>query len=53
LHGLIAILEKISKNPTINVNQVGFSSYIGSYIIKEKIQMYNNEAMMPPKLGDA
>ena len=53
LHELIAILEKFSKDPTINVHQAGFGSYIANYIIKEKIQRYNNEAMIPPKLGDA
>ena len=53
MHELIAILEKFSKDTTINVNQAGFGSYIANYVIKEKIQRYNNEAMIPPKLGDA
>ena len=33
LHELIAILEKFSKDPTINVNQAGFGSYIANYVI--------------------
>jgi hypothetical protein len=53
LHELIAILEKFSKDPTINVHQAGFGSYIANYVIKEKIKRYNKEAMIPPKLGDA
>jgi hypothetical protein len=50
---LIFILEKFSKDPTINVHQAGFGSYIANYVIKEKIKRYNKEAMIPPKLGDA
>jgi hypothetical protein len=53
LHELIAILEKFSKDPTINVNQTDFGSYISNYVIKEKLQRYNNESMIPPNLGDA
>jgi hypothetical protein len=44
---LIFILEKFSKDPTINVHQAGFGSYIANYVIKEKIETYNNEAMIP------
>jgi hypothetical protein len=35
LHELIAIVEKFSKDPTINVHQAGFGSYIDNYVIKE------------------
>jgi hypothetical protein len=38
LNELIAILEKFATDPTINVNQAGFGSYIANYVIKEKIQ---------------
>jgi hypothetical protein len=34
LNELIAILEKNATNPTINVNQAGFGSYIANYVIK-------------------
>jgi hypothetical protein len=37
--------------PSFNVHQTGFGS-IANHVIKEKIQRYNNEAMIPPKLGD-
>ena len=30
-----------------------FGSYIANHVLKEKIDRYNNEAMIPPKLGDA
>lgn len=47
-----SILEKFATDPTINVNQASFGYYIANYVIKEKIQRYNSEAMIPPKLGD-
>jgi hypothetical protein len=52
LHELIVVLEKISKDPIINVNQAGFGSCIANYVNKEKIERYKNEAMITPKLGD-
>jgi hypothetical protein len=39
LNELIAILEKFAIDPTINVNQASFGSYIANYVIKEKILM--------------
>ena len=30
-----------------------FGSYIANHVLKGKIARYNNEAMIPPKLGDA
>jgi hypothetical protein len=38
LHELVAIVEKFSKDHSININQAGFGSYIANYVIKEKIQ---------------
>jgi hypothetical protein len=32
LHELIDILEKFSKDRTINIHQVGFGSYIANYV---------------------
>jgi hypothetical protein len=52
LNELINILQKNSNDPSFNVHQTGFGSYIANHVIKEKIQRYNNEAMIPPKLGD-
>jgi hypothetical protein len=46
-------LQKFDNDPSFNVHQTGFSSYIAYHVIKEKIERYNNEAMIPPKLGDA
>jgi hypothetical protein len=51
LQELIAILKKFSNDPTINVNQAGFGYYIANYVIKKKLQRYNNEDMIPPSLG--
>jgi hypothetical protein len=53
LHELINILQKFASDPFINANQAGFGSYITNLVLKEKIARYNQEAMIPPKLGDA
>ena len=52
LHELISILQKFASDPSINTNQAGFGSYIANHVLKEKIARYNQEAMIPPKLGD-
>jgi hypothetical protein len=52
LNELINILQNIANDPSFNVHQTGFGSYIANHVIKEKMQCYNNEAMIPPKLGD-
>jgi hypothetical protein len=50
LNELINIL--LSFAPSFNIHQTGFGSYIANHVIKIKIKHYNNEAMIPPKLGD-
>jgi hypothetical protein len=52
LNEIINILQSLANDPSFNVHQTGFGSYIANHVIKEKIQPYNNEAMIPPKLGD-
>jgi hypothetical protein len=52
LNELINILQKIYNDPSFNVHQTGFGSYIANHVINDKIQRYNNEAMIPPKLGN-
>ena len=52
LHELISILQKFASDHSINTNQAGFGSYIANHVLKEKIARYNQEAMIPPKLGD-
>jgi hypothetical protein len=47
---LINMLQNFANGPSFNVHQTGFGSYIAYHVIKEKIQRYNNEAMIPPKL---
>jgi hypothetical protein len=37
------LAEKDEKG-SLNVHQAGFGSYIANYVIKEKIERYNNEA---------
>ena len=53
LNGLISLLQKFANDPSFNVHQTSFGSFIANHVIKEKIERYNNEAMIPPKLGDA
>jgi hypothetical protein len=53
LNELMNLLQKFDNDPSFNVHQTGFGSYIAYHVIKEKIERYNNEAMIPPKLGDA
>jgi hypothetical protein len=52
LSELINVLQNFANDPSFNVHQTRFGSYIANHVIKEKIQCYNNEAMKPPKLGD-
>ena len=53
LHELIEVLQKIANDPTFNVHQAGFGLYIANHVLKEKIARYYNDAMIPPKFGDA
>jgi hypothetical protein len=53
LHEIMTILQNIATDPSINANQADFGSYIANHVLKEKIVRYNQEAMIPPKLGDA
>jgi hypothetical protein len=52
LNELVNILQNFANDPYFNIHQAEFGSYIANHVIKEKIQRYNNEAMIPPKLGD-
>ena len=52
LHELISTLQKFASDPSIDFNKFGFGSYIANHVLKEKIARYNQEAMIPPKLGD-
>jgi hypothetical protein len=49
LNELINILQSFA--PSFNIHETGFGSYIANHVIKIKIQRYNNEAMISPKLG--
>ena len=37
LHELIEVLQTISNDPTFNVHQAGFGSYVANHVLKEKI----------------
>jgi hypothetical protein len=52
LSELINILQNFANDPSFNVHQTGFGSYIANHVSKEKIQRYNNKAMITPKIGD-
>jgi hypothetical protein len=47
------MLQKIASDPSINANQASFGSYNPNHVLKKNIARYNQEAMIPPKLGDA
>jgi hypothetical protein len=44
LHELINILQSFANDPSFNIHQTGFGSYIANHVIKEKIQRYNNDS---------
>jgi hypothetical protein len=46
LNELINILQNFANDPSLNVHQTIFGSYVANHVIKEKIQRYNNEAMI-------
>jgi hypothetical protein len=46
LNKLMNLLQKFANDPSFNVHQTGFGSYIANHVIKEKIERYNNEAMI-------
>jgi hypothetical protein len=48
----LLILQSFANDPSFNVHQTSVGSYIANHVIKEKIERYNNESMIPPKLGD-
>jgi hypothetical protein len=52
LNEIINILQNFANYPSFNVHQTVFGSYIANHVIKEKIQCYNNVAMIPPMLED-
>jgi hypothetical protein len=52
LDEVFSILQNDACDPTINTNQAGFNSYIANHVIKENLDMYNKESMVPSKLGD-
>jgi hypothetical protein len=52
LNKRINILQSFANDPSFNIHQTDFGSYIANHVIKDKIQRYNNEAMIPPKVGD-
>jgi transcriptional antiterminator len=54
LHELIAILEKFSKKILLLMfMKLGLALILLIMLSKKKIERYNNEAMIPPKLGGA
>jgi hypothetical protein len=52
LHELLTMLQKYASGSLINMHQEGFGSYIVDIMIKEKMDRYKQEAMIPSKLGD-
>jgi hypothetical protein len=52
LNELISILQNYACDPTTNVKQAGFGSYITNHVIKEKLERYHEESMVLANLRD-
>jgi hypothetical protein len=52
LNEYLSMLQNHACDPTVVTNQAGFGSFITNHVIKEKLDMYHKESMVPPKLGD-
>jgi hypothetical protein len=49
---IISILQNHACDPNVNANQEYFGTIISNHVIKEKLNMYHKDSMVPPKLGD-
>jgi hypothetical protein len=49
---VISILQNYACDLIINTNKEGFGSYSINHIIKEKLDRYHKESMVPTKIGD-
>jgi hypothetical protein len=45
-------LQNYVCDPIVNFNQVGYDSFIANHDIKEKLDMYYKDSMVPPNIGD-
>jgi hypothetical protein len=52
LNEYLSMLQNHACDPTVVTNHVGFGSFITNHVIKEKLDMYHKESMVPPKLGN-
>jgi hypothetical protein len=52
LNEVISMLKYYACDPIFNSNQAGFGSFIANHVIKEKVDRYQKEPMVPPNLGD-
>jgi hypothetical protein len=52
LDKILSILQNHGCDPHVDSNQAGFDTLIANHVIKEKLNKYHKESMVPPKLGD-
>jgi hypothetical protein len=45
-------LQNHACDPHVDSNKAGFGSFIANHVVKEKLNMYHKNSMVPPKLGD-
>jgi hypothetical protein len=45
-------LQNYVCDPIVNYNQAGFDYFIANHVIKEKLDKYYKDSMVPSKLGD-
>jgi hypothetical protein len=48
----VLFLQNHACDSDIDANQADFATIIANHIIKEKLNRYHKESMVPPKLGD-
>jgi hypothetical protein len=48
----VLFLQNHACDPDIDANQADFGTVIANHVIKEKLNRYHKESMVPPKLGD-
>jgi hypothetical protein len=52
LDEIISILENYACDSNVDANRACFGTIIANHVIKEKLNRYHKDSMVPPKLGD-
>jgi hypothetical protein len=52
LDEMTSVLQNHACDSDVDSNQAGFGTIISNHVIKEKLNRYHKESMVPPKNGD-